>query len=498
MNRKDNLNHENKVLSFLTNTEKKIIIKLKYTNVSTWIRNYLETLPQYETKLLVNNNQPEMPCEYWITDLLNNVDEHCKHCTSYKNGRDFSNSKTTCSECLQNYRSFIEYFCNHCTKKTNSRKCTKTVSGLIKKKLKSNFNKYLEPKASMLFSIYTKFTPDKNDMKYFNFDLFKVTLKFTEAETTENIINQKINFEKKLKAFISRWIEVPEQISPKKIFEIAFHIIAIHYLFLNDILNRTTLSNSPKSALNIFINDDYENANLLAAYLMILENYKNTEIESIISQNINEDQIVNLQPINNNIIPKFNKKQILFLIKKINEIYSYPVLEKVKLSDLPKEQINIIRKQIKNGRLSPTKVKITNNAAQIDNALDTRYVAYIILVKFLCFIESIKRTRFTNKLPTLFRDDNLIKLRNQMISDELDKKNLTMKQACKNLGLNYKTTHMALDSKLIYHPKYRELRKKPDYPDPVYNNYNKFTWVFENSSIEDLEEWIKNVRKLKK
>jgi hypothetical protein len=121
----------------------------------------------------------------------------------------------------------------------------------------------------------------------------------------------------------------------------------------------------------------------------------------------------------------------------------------------------------------------------------------MILVKFLSLIESIKRTRFTNKLPALFEGDSLIKLRNEMISDELDKE-CSMKQACKNLGLKYKTTHMAIDGKLIYHPYYDTLKKKPDYPKPPYNNYHKFTWIFENSTIEDLKKWIENVRKLKK
>ncbi|MDP8267778.1 MAG: hypothetical protein P9L97_03515 [Candidatus Tenebribacter davisii] len=493
--------HNKKIFEFLELNEKKIIVKLKYKKkkLDLWMTRYLEVFPQFSVRLLGSNNHPELPCDYWVNDLLNNVDEHCKHCKEFNNERDLSNSKTPCSVCLQKYKSFIQNFCDNCVQKDKNLNCTKEVLDLFEKTLKKDSNRHLDLKASMSFSVFCHFDPDElKNRKYFNFNLFNITLKFPEGNTTGKIIFQKNAFFKELKDFISGWIALPEDMSKRKVYEIAFKIIVLHYLLLYDVLNKTIFYNSPEYEEGTFIDHDNESSNVIAAYVLKRNNYEPAGINKILENNVNEDQIINLRFNDPKRYIELDKEQILLLINKIKLIYNYPVLENVTLSKLPKKYKNFINKLNNAGKISSTKVKFTDKSAYRNEQIDLKYLEYIILVKLVSLLESIKRTRFTNKLPDIFKKDNLIKLRDEMISDDFEEDSITMVQACKNLDFKYKATNMAIHEKLKYHPKYEEFKNLEDREFTNYKYYNKIHWFFYECKGDYLEEWIDNVRKLKK
>jgi len=89
-----------KVLEFLNYTEKEIIIKLKYKKkkIDIWSTRFLNVFPQFEVKLAALNNHPELPCDYWVDSLIENIDEHCVHCKGFHDGRDLSTNETRCSK----------------------------------------------------------------------------------------------------------------------------------------------------------------------------------------------------------------------------------------------------------------------------------------------------------------------------------------------------------------------------------------------------------------
>jgi len=487
---------DQKVLDFLNQKPKHIIVKLKYNKakIDLWVERLLNNLPHFYVKFINANNSPELPCDYWLFELLNSVDNHCSHCREFKGNRDFTDEESACSLCLEQYKTFIKHFCNHCNREGKTDKCTNRVIKLVENKLKSRGNLYREPKAYLAFSIFCNFDDEKESTRSHNFNLFNTTLSFSGSETVEEVLENKIQVINRFREFISNWFEIKDNVSDKRIFEIGLKICAVHYLFFFDFLNKTIFKNTPFYKAETVINDDNESINVIAAYELKKAGDKDADIEKIVSDNININQIVNYRLHKQRNIFEMNVEHINLLMNKIIQIYNFPLLENVAIKDLNKSMIKTIKDLIRIGKLKSSRVRIKEKSSFIDDSIPDDYLMYIVLIKLISLFEAAKKTRFTNKLPTIFQDENLLEFYKEMTSGPL-----TFKKTCENLGFKYKATHMAIMDKIECHPRYAEITdegKHREYSD--YKNYRQVDWFFMNSSEEHIIQWANTVKQLQK
>ncbi|MCF7794263.1 MAG: hypothetical protein K9N09_10305 [Candidatus Cloacimonetes bacterium] len=494
-----NIDGNTKVFEFLENTDKRIIIKLKYKKrkIDIWTSRFLDVFPQFEVRLTAFSNRPELPCDYWFHSLIENIDVHCSHCKEFQDGRDLSTNDTSCYKCFQRYTDFIEHFCNKCNQKPKKYNCSEELLKQLYFRLKSdNFTGH-KHKAVIAYQVFCSFDKQENNKKFLNFPMFVLVLRFPDAKTVDSVVDQKKSIVEEMKNFISNWIEIETEVNEREIFEIALKIIALHYLFFYDLMSNTIFCNSPEYDPDKFIHGN-STFNAIEAFVLKQKGKSDSEIIKILNSKENDDKIIGLRQNNYPNQPELNYVELSKIMRRIEKIYNYPILEHIAYGELPESIKNLIDTLINDKKISKANVEIKDNSVIPGSEINQKVLDYTVIVNFIGLLESIKQTRFTNKLPALFEKDDLIKLYKEMTSNELDKDPCTLVQACRKLHLKYKTTHMAITEKLRYHPRYNDLKNDPDYPDPIYNNYNKINWFFENSDIEDIEGWIRKVEDLKK
>jgi len=400
-------------------------------------------------------------------------------------------------KCLQRYIDFVQHFCYNCIQKPDDHACTKKVLKKLQNKLNKNISSAFQQKAVTAYQVFCKFDNIlKSNRTFLNFDLFVLILKFPDANSVESVVKQRKKIVSKMENFISEWISIPNQIGERKIFEITLKIIAFHYVFFYDLMNNTIFCNTPEYDPNRSIYKSITDT--IEAFIWQQKGKSESDIYKILNDKVNYDELINLGQNNLRYQPELNNLQISQIMEKILKIYDYEILEHVSYSKLPTPTKRQIKNLLEEGKISRANVIIDKKSVTPGLETNQKNLDYIIIVKFVSLLESMKRTRFTNKLPALFEKDNLIKLFIEMYSDDLDEVQCTLAQACRKLNFKYKATHMALYGKLMYHPIYEYYNEIFNQKKLVNDNYNKLHWVFEQSSKDDIEEWINNVRKLKK
>ena len=478
------------VFSFLEKEPKKVIISIKRNikNVDRLIERYLIKLPSFNAKCHYKNNSPELPCDYWLSNLIGNIVYHCKHCVN-KDDCDYE-------ECYENYKSFVDFFCNKCTDKRNIKYCGPQIQRILKNSLKKKEITRLEEKAIVYYTCSCRFETESNsnEKRYSQFRLFNVELRTPEAKTPSEVIRIQETFKKNLKKFITLFLS--ENIPDNKIYEIALSIIALHYLFFYDFISKTIFMTTPQKKGGKIIDSDFEDSNVVLNYIMHRNGCSEDEINKVLNQNINPDELIINKTKLPVTIPTMNSDEIDIFINKLLNLYNFPPLENVSLNEIKDNWESYITRHINSGKFRITNVILNGNESKRDPALLPNYIKYRINIKLLGLIESIKKTRFSNKIPIIFKNDNLMKLCRSLKNQDVpfDKEPI-LKSACKEIKLSYTTVYMGLDDKLKYHPSYEDIMKAIE-PKGEKIHYRKLAQILIISSEEDLKNWKQNVEKL--
>jgi len=479
------------LFNFLEQEPKKQIISLKrkIKRIERLIEQYLKELPSFNAKCRYINSSPELPCDYWFNDLISNILYHCKHCVN----------KDDCAyeKCYENYKSFVDFFCNKCTNQQNIKVCGRKIQRILKKSLMKKEITQLEEKAIIYYTCFCRFETESNSngKQYANFRLFDVELRTPEANNTSEVIHFRKVFIKKLKNFIEFFLseKIPENFPDNMSFEIAFFIIGLHYLFFYDFKSKTIFMTTPQEENGKFIDTNFDDSNVIVDFVMRRNGNSEEEISKVLNQNINPDELIINKTHQPETVPVMNSNEIGIFIDKLVCLYKYSLLESVSLQEIMDSWATQISRHIDSGQFRTTNVVGSNNISRRNPDLEKNYIKYRIYIKLLGLIESIKKTRFSNKISVIFKKNNLIKL-----CRALEKQNVSLdsvpnfKEACKKIGLKYTTVYMGLDDKLKYHPSYEEILNSLE-PE-----YRKLAQILINSSEEDLKVWKQNVEELVK
>jgi hypothetical protein len=463
------------VFRFLKEDTKKIIMSFKRNRkkVDHLLDRYLAVAPSFMAKCLDSNRSPEFPCHFWINNHLRNISFFCKQCLE-KDNCDFE-------ECFKKYQLLIEFFCKKC-KREDKIYCNSQTLRMIKESLKKKEIDKLLEKAIMYFMCSCVFKKESCDKEGYFSDirLFDIEFRNKAAQTATEVMHFFKNIEDKLKELIR--VFITEDIPKNKIYDIAFNIIGLHYLFIADFINKTVFMKTPKTTDEKIISNDNENINVLLYHYLERNGYSEDEIYVKLNEEINTNEIIFRKPQMTANTAILNTEDIQIFISRLIDLYNFPLLENVSLKEILSQWSSQISELLDLGYFHSTNVKSVGNNTIKDTNLSSEFIKYKVYLGLLGLMESIKKTGFSNKIPKIFQEDNLQKLRKHL------KVNPVFKKACKALGLSDSTTHTALDSKLKKHPSYEEILKRLELED-YGTSYKKITNFLLYSTEEDIEEW---------
>lgn len=481
--------------AFLSAPTKELILKMKgkRTRMNELMRLYLEHIPYVQTDLIAGPHG-SYPCREWLLSLSKDVSLHCAHCR-HKEKCEF--------ECLEIYMKALGEFCELC-----SAECKKTCMQVQNKRL-AKWIKSPPQHPDQVHNMATykcsiKFHDDIRQLRGGVFLIVEIPplnrLDDTEGFTRNTLENM-----------ITKWANISlREMSNRDIIELALTFVSLSFLFIWDLYHDTRFMNKGVPAGKQDDHYSRDSANVLYAFVASQQGIPADQIEETINSNINPEEVV-IGP-QSKYPQEFkltweNTKQ---LFKAINNLYDSDFLPSLTIDEIHKTYRELIIDQVDRSILRST-------SAGLDGSLRkgrtyTRYINYRAYLRLAALTVALSRVRFRHKLPTLFRDNNLQRLKmalelkepnptrrsshskRALIRKESSGSEMSLKSACKHLKLNYSTIQADIDDYKKYNPCLDEIAllhlKDAD------SNYGLSRSLVSYSSEEDLKIWQERVTSL--
>jgi hypothetical protein len=494
----DNGEFQDDVLDFLKQNPKDIALYIKrnIVRINKLILLYLDVLPSPRIKFVTKSYSPYKPCHAWFFNLLVDIPLHCKHCANYT---------PDCTDCFEHYKKLLEYFCQNCSYVRKTGSCNYIDLQKLKAYVKSKKKANIEERAFELFAAECYFDNIHSDKKYETNTIMLFKPDFEHLKLTEDIFDKFRTLHDKLFAFLSPWVKLLNYDSSRRISECAYTILAFHYLFFKDVINKTVFLNSNQYNKEGDYFEDNESTNVVFAAICKREGASEKNIEASIANNINPNESIIARRHKESKEIIFGTTQIYQFVDSLLALYTSDFLTNIYIKDINDKWMNFINRYARIELLSKTNVIVNNPKvfASIDHDINPLFLKYKIFIRLLGLLEAIKKTRLTRKIPFIFKDDNLLKLwekvkqlQNQYEIIQSEKKRhpqkderFFLKKACQNLDFLYTTVYIGLDEKLkSYHPGYARLKESMKK-----EKYSKITNYLLNSEREEIIKWKEKV-----
>jgi len=243
------------------------------------------------------------------------------------------------------------------------------------------------------------------------------------------------------------------------------------------------MNNSPIEEQDKNYTDPYYNPDILD----FLVHNKQLDIDSVVS---NPDYTPNHLTLRKNAIKNMiiNETVLFDFLDKLDDLYSSTLLTNLSVKELSPTTRKSIDKLA--GLHLFSRTKHTNKRFGTWSATpEEDFYLYMMILKFVSWVESILQTPLTNKIPNIFKENNLITLKNQLDKNPSD----DLKSICKKANQKYYATFSALNEYFNKHPNHVLISQERFFKTKEYGRIKK---ILKITSKEDIRKWAIDVQNL--
>lgn len=473
--------------SFITQPTKDLILALKrkQLRLKELVTLYLSNAPHVSVHLSIGGRSVP-PCSDWVSTILASRELRCNHCLH----------QDSCQlQCKNFYSEALKSFCCVCSASMKN-VCTESQMRRIQSVLEGKTSVYSIPPSEDIYKCCLSFDENTDLYREGAFLMLPIPKYFYASQASDMS-------EDSFKRVIDKWAMIQTRsMSRRQVRELALIFISVNYMMLWDVFHETVFLNKGFRAGKYDDKASRDSVNNLFRFIATRDGMSVEQVEETINHDLNPEEVLvgpGMSTTHDNAVSWNEAKSI---IKAIMDLYDSDYLPTVPYKNMNKISRRVIREQIDRRIFRSTSAGIVD--LNQDDPTLVRYVQYRAYIRLAALTDAISRVHFRHKVPLLFRNDNLFKLRNALdgnpqntrkgprskrsiVPAKSPKGYVTLKSACNAISLNYTTVQSNLDTFKELSPRYMAMQRKST--QNISRDYDINRKVVIQSTPDELKRW---------